>query len=150
MARSLYVLGAAAVLCTIAAGATWYLGKLPVDWWAEAAAKERRATVDPFATPGALSALDPFIANLADEDGKRYLRATLQAEFLSRKVPPEFTSRMPHIRDLLLTLFTSKTFAEIRTPQGKALLREEIINRMNRVLRKDLVRAVYFTEFIVQ
>jgi len=43
-----------------------------------------------------------------------------------------------------------KLFAEIRTPQGKALLRDEIINRMNRVLRKDLVKAVYFTEFIIQ
>ncbi len=150
MARSLYVLGAAAVLLGIAGGAAWYLGMLPLDRWAEAAAKEKSAAADPFATPGALSALDPFIANLADEDGKRYLRATLQVEFFGAKVPAEFASRLPQIRDLLLTLFTSKTFAEIRTPQGKALLREEIINRMNRVLRKDLVKAVYFTEFIVQ
>ena len=54
------------------------------------------------------------------------------------------------MRDLLLTLLTSKLFAEIRTPEGKALLRDEIINRMNRALNKDLVKAVYFTEFIVQ
>ena len=31
-----------------------------------------------------------------------------------------------------------------------ALLRDEIINRMNRTLNKDVVKAVYFTEFIVQ
>src|SRR5439155_23781030 len=99
---------------------------------------------------GALPALGPFIANLADEDGKRYLKATGQVEFLEGKVPPEVNARLPQIRDLLLTLFTSKLFAEIRTPQGKALLRDEIINRLNRVLRHDVVKAIYFTEFIVQ
>jgi len=99
---------------------------------------------------GALLPLDPFLANLADEDGRRYLKATLQVEFFGRRVPDDFNARVPQMRDLLLTLLTSKLFAEIRTPEGKALLRDEIINRMNRALNKDLVKAVYFTEFIVQ
>ena len=99
---------------------------------------------------GALLALDPFIANLADEDGKRYLKTTIQLEFFARRVPDDASARIPQIRDLLLTLFTSKLFAEIRTPEGKALLRDEVMNRVNRALRKDLVKAVYFTEFIVE
>lgn len=99
---------------------------------------------------GAMEALDPFIANLADEDGRRYLKATMQLEFYESSVPDELSSHMAQVRDLILTLFTSKTFADIRTPEGKGLLREEIINRINRVLRRDVVKAVYFTEFIVQ
>ena len=39
---------------------------------------------------GALLALEPFIANLGDEDGKRYLKATLQVEFFGARVPDEF------------------------------------------------------------
>ncbi len=74
----------------------------------------------------------------------------MQVEFFASAVPEEFTARMPQMRDLLLTLFTSKVFAEIRTPDGKALLRDEIINRLNRALGRDLVKAVYLTEFIVQ
>jgi flagellar FliL protein len=99
---------------------------------------------------GALAPLDPFIANLADEDGKRYLKATIQVEFFAAQLPDGWNSRLPQIRDLLLTLFTSKTFAEVRTAQGKAVLRDEIINRVNRALKEDQVKAVYFTEFIVQ
>ena len=99
---------------------------------------------------GALEALDPFIANLADEDGRRYLKATMQLEFFDPAAPEELSGHMAQVRDLILTLFTSKTFADIRTPEGKGLLREEIINRVNRVLRRDVVKAVYFTEFIVQ
>jgi len=47
-------------------------------------------------------------------------------------------------------LLTSKTFDEIRTPEGKQDLREEIIRRVNQTLDRDVVKAVYFTEFIVQ
>src|SRR6266446_3320379 len=134
------------VLVAGGAGAAWYLGLLPGQ---KAEAKEE---VKEAAKPavGALLALEPFIANLGDEDGKRYLKATLQVEFFNARVPDEFTARQAQVRDLLLTLFTSKQFAEIRTPQGKALLRDEIINRINRALNRDFVKAVYFTEFIVQ
>jgi flagellar FliL protein len=99
---------------------------------------------------GALEPLDPFIANLSDEDGRRYLKATMQVEFYDAIVPPEFQHRLPQARDMLLTLLSSKTFADVRTPQGKAVLREEIVNRLNTVLNEDAVKAVYFTEFIVQ
>ena len=129
-----------------AGGAAWRLGLL--SHGAPAQAKEEAKDEKP--AVGALLPLDPFIANLADEDGKRYLKATLQVEFFALQVPPDFSARIPQMRDLLLTLFTNKLFTEIRTPQGKALLRDEIINRMNRTLNKDVVKAVYFTEFIVQ
>ena len=99
---------------------------------------------------GTLEPMDPFIVNLSDEDGRRYVKATIQVEFYDAIVPPEFHRRLPQSRDMLLTLLSSKTFADIRTPQGKAVLREEIVNRLNTVLNEDAVKAVYFTEFIVQ
>ncbi|HJQ83974.1 MAG TPA: flagellar basal body-associated FliL family protein [Candidatus Binatia bacterium] len=137
------MLAVAAGLALLAVGVAlaWRLGI------AERTAAEARA---PEPAVGALVALDPFIANLADEDGKRYLKAALQVEFFGSRVPDEFSARIPQMRDLLLTLLTSKLFAEVRTPEGKAVLRDEIINRMNRTLDRDLVKAVYFTEFIVQ
>ena len=138
---ALAAFGALALVASVAAAALW-LGFLPERTPAEARVEEPAV--------GALLPLDPFLANLADEDGRRYLKATLQVEFFGRRVPDDFNARVPQMRDLLLTLLTSKLFAEIRTPEGKALLRDEIINRMNRALNKDLVKAVYFTEFIVQ
>ncbi len=99
---------------------------------------------------GGILALEPFIANLADDGGRRYLKATFQIDFGKASVPSTMNARLPQVRDLLLTLFTSKTFDDIRTPEGKQQLREEIIARVNQVLDRDLVKAVYFTEFIVQ
>jgi flagellar FliL protein len=145
--KLLFILVGVVVLAGGGAGAAWYLGLLGHAAKAEAKEEAKHA---PEPAVGALLALEPFIANLADEDGKRYLKATLQVEFFGAAVPEEFNARVPQMRDLLLTLFTSKEFTEIRTPQGKAQLRDEIINRMNRSLNKDLVKAVYFTEFLVQ
>jgi flagellar FliL protein len=140
------VAGGGLLVAGLGAGA-WFAGLVPHGTRAEAKADAHEE--EPPAV-GALLALDPFIANLADEEGRRYLKATLQVEFADAHVPPEFTARLPQVRDLLLTLFNSKTFAEVRTPQGKAVLRDEIINRINRAMRRDVAKAVYFTEFIVQ
>lgn len=137
VSRAGSILVAAAALA-LGAGATWYLGR------AQAAARLERPTA------GALLPLDPFVANLADDGGKRYLKAALQVELFEARVPAELETGLPQVRDLLLTLLSSKRFAEIATPQGKAQLRGEIVARVNRALGRDLVRAVYFTEFIVQ
>ncbi len=145
--KLLLLVGGAVLVLAGGGAVSWFLGVLP-HGGASAEAKEEAKAEKP--AVGALLALDPFIANLGDEDGKRYLKATLQVEFFDSHVPDEFNARLPQVRDLLLTLFTSKLFAEIRTPQGKAVLRNEIINRMNRALNKDVVKAVFFTEFIVQ
>jgi flagellar FliL protein len=140
----LLVIGGVVLALGGGAGAAWHFGLIPHGTKAEASAEATHEKEG----PGAIVPLDPFIANLADEDGKRYLKATLQVEFVGAKEPEEF--KLPQVRDLLITLFSSKQFAEIRTPEGKAVLREEIINRLNRALHKDVVKQVYFTEFIVQ
>jgi len=102
------------------------------------------------AAAGAMRALDPFLANLADESGTRYLKMSLQVEFVGPEPPPALDARMPQIRDVILTLVTSKTFADIRTPDGKERLREDVIERIDHVLQQPAVKSVYFTEFIVQ
>ncbi|HXJ35879.1 MAG TPA: flagellar basal body-associated FliL family protein [Candidatus Eisenbacteria bacterium] len=130
--------------------AAWRLGLANVGQRADAAIDPARGGARRMAGDGALEPMDPFIANLSDDDGHRYLKATIQVEFYDSIVPPEFHGRLPQARDMLLTLFSSKNFAEVRTPQGKAVLREEIVNRLNTVLNQDAVKAVYFTEFIVQ
>ncbi len=147
------ILAAVVLLGGGGGGAAWYLGLLggpPDDIEAEAASLDPTAGMADPTAPGAMLEIDPFIANLADDGGSRYLKTTFQIEFATDVVPPDAQARTPQIRDLLLTLLTSKTFEEIRTPAGKQNLREDIINRVNQAIDDDTVRAVYFTEFIVQ
>ena len=102
------------------------------------------------ATLGPMFKLDAFIANLADEGGSRYLKARVELEMGDAAMAGELENRLPQIRDMVLVLLSSKTFADIRTPRGKAQIRDEIIMRVNSALTTGEIRQVYFTEFVVQ
>lgn len=163
--KLMLVVGLVVLLAAGAAGA-WYAGLLPIGTAndAEHAADDEHGAAASHAsakagdhgkgggpgTVGSMRPLDPFLANLADEAQSRYLKMTLQVEFVGAEAPPAFDARLPQIRDVILTLVTSKTFADIRTPEGKERLREDVIDRINHVLAQDAVKSVYFTEFIVQ
>jgi flagellar FliL protein len=93
--------------------------------------------------------LDPFIVNLVDDQGIRYMKLQLQLE-LKDLDPPSMEREIPKIRDSLVVLLSSKRFDEISTMEGKARLREEILYRLDRILGAGKAEAVYFTDFVVQ
>jgi flagellar FliL protein len=99
---------------------------------------------------GPLYKMNTFIVNLAGDSGSRYLKATMQLEMSGQEMEDELDGRTPQVRDLVLTLLSSKTFGDISTSAGKFALREEVVSRVNEILTAGEVRQVYFTEFVVQ
>lgn len=102
------------------------------------------------ATIGALFPLKTFIVNLADPKGKRYLRVTMQIELKEGEPVEIFEQRLVQVRDIILMVLPTKRFQEIRSVDGKTLLRQEIMTRLNDLLKKEVVTNIYFTEFVVQ
>ena len=108
------------VLLLVGGGAAWYLGKLPFGSKAEdahaeggehgeaaSAAEHGGGAAEKGggghgegggAGAGALLAIEPFLANLADDGGSRYLKATFQVEFAGAAPPAGIEARMPQIR----------------------------------------------------
>jgi flagellar FliL protein len=97
-----------------------------------------------------LTALEPFIANLADPSGKRYLRTTFEIEVRPAPAVEELKKKSSQIRDSILLILTNKSYDDIRTTTGKAALREEIVAELNKVLSSGKARQIFFKEFIVQ
>jgi flagellar FliL protein len=100
--------------------------------------------------PGTIADMEPFIVNLADAPEIRYLKLTVKLDLDRPAAAEEIKQRSPQIRDSILVLLTSKDSSTIRTPQGKAQLRDEITQRINGLLPKPGVRSAYFTEFVIQ
>lgn len=101
--------------------------------------------------PGTVLDLEPFIVNLADPAGKRYLKLKIAVDAKDEKLKKEIETRVPQIRDSILLLLTSKSYADIAPVAGKIRLRNEILKIINRSLMGvGSVHAVYFTEFVVQ
>jgi flagellar protein FliL len=101
-------------------------------------------------TGGQLVTLDSFVVNLSDPMGRRYLKTTLDVEVANAAAAAELTAAMPKVKDTLLLLLSSKSFADISSMDKKIELKNDIVSRLNQIIGKNKVRNVYFTEFVVQ
>ncbi|MGC8718977.1 MAG: flagellar basal body-associated FliL family protein [Thermodesulforhabdaceae bacterium] len=94
--------------------------------------------------------MDTFLVNLADPGGKRYLKLTMELELDNKKVEEEITKETSRIRDVILTVLSSKTFDDISTLPGKQTLKKELMTKVNASLKNGKVTNIYFTEFLIQ
>lgn len=94
--------------------------------------------------------MEDITVNLADTDNSRFLRAKIKLEVRNEEAKAKVEAAMIKINDLVITDLTSKTFKEIRTPQGKYKLKEELVYRINQLLGGKPVKGLYFTEFVSQ
>jgi flagellar FliL protein len=99
---------------------------------------------------GPICSLETFIVNLADKGGNRYLRVTMDLELGKAELQTEVDKRMPQIRDSILMILPSKRFDDISTVEGKIELRDEILEKLNSLLKLGKITNIYFKEFVVQ
>ncbi len=92
--------------------------------------------------------LDPFVVNLGGPSN--FLKLTLQLEMTSPDDKQYLEGRLAPIRDSIVILLSSKTAQSVASPEGKLQLKDDINVRINQALGKDLIRNVYFTEFVMQ
>jgi flagellar FliL protein len=125
------------------AGAWWYMGKK-----AEAAPAE-----DP-ATPAGVITLDPFIVNLSDPGGRRFLRISLRLLVKSEEQAKELAENellLLKARSGVLELLATQKSEELQTPEGKAELKKHIAERATEAFGGHTeVTDVLFAEFVVQ
>lgn len=91
-----------------------------------------------------------FIVNIISEDNNHYVKAAITLELSSEESKEEATLRMPQIRDAILLLVGNKTYEELHDLQGKKQLKAELLSKINGFLQTGKVRAIYFTDFVVQ
>ncbi len=96
------------------------------------------------------AALEPFLVNLADPLGKRYIKLTLEAELATPEVADELSKQRPKIRDGVIMLLSSKTYADLASAENKLVLQNEIVRRLNQILGGPKVTRVFFTDMVIQ
>jgi flagellar FliL protein len=99
---------------------------------------------------GHIFSMDPFVVNLSDPRGKRYLKTKIELEYTQQGVETELKARLPQLRDMILILLSSKRLEEIQDIEDKIALRNDLIMRINQILKRGAVRNLYFTEFVIQ
>ena len=94
--------------------------------------------------------IEEFVVNIISGDTAHYVKASLTVELTNEEVKGEVEKRMPQMRDAILLLISNKTFEELQDMQGKKQLKAELTSRINSFLKTGKVKAVYFTNFVVQ
>jgi len=141
------------------------VGVLPVPFGPLAEAREAAERARPPVT--VMYPTKERVVNLLDKQTSHYLKVQLTLEFIDTKLkePPkgdavktqqdDFAKGMAGytavIEDALTTTLSSKSSSDLLKPDGKDLLKQELIDKVNRALHDDEKAVnVYFTSFIIQ
>lgn len=96
---------------------------------------------------GAIYPLESFVVNL---QGGRYIRCQIQLEFVERDVPQRFYARLIPVRDSLIKLLAMRSADDATSEKGRDTLKNDIKETVNEILKREEVKNVYFTQFVVQ
>jgi flagellar FliL protein len=113
----------------------------------EAAAQEPALALS---EPVVTVALAPFVVNLYEPGGTRYLKLVIEAEVPGETGSQIVTANSASIRNRVIAYLSGLSFADTQGPEQKDVIQKELVKQINEVLRRDVVRNVYFTEFIIQ
>jgi flagellar FliL protein len=105
------------------------------------------------AEPPAVVDLEPFVVNLADTDGKRFLRVSLtlvvEGEQHAKAFEEDAVARAM-VRSAILERLTQLSSDTLVTPGGKAALKKVITEIVGHHAAHLKISDVVFSEFIVQ
>ena len=97
-----------------------------------------------------LYGLEPFVVNVTGDGYNRFLKLRVELETSDPQLKEELDARLPQVRDALIVLLSSKQLSDITDFEGKALLKEDILERVNDLMETGSIRSILFTEFVVQ
>jgi flagellar basal body-associated protein FliL len=164
MIKIVAIIGVVLVLCGGIIAAV-VMGVIPVPFGPLAEARAAAEKAKPPVT--VMYVIKERVVNLTDKSTSKYLKVALSLEFIDTKVkdPPKgaavlaqqtvFAEEMsPYsaiIDDALGTTLSSRSSADLIKPEGKELLKNELILNVNHALHdEEKVVNVYFTSFIIQ
>ena len=98
------------------------------------------------------------LSQLQEEGGETAAEEEADGELFQRLVDAvpsasslaDLEQRVPQVRDMTILLLASKRLSELSDFEGKALLKEDLRERVGSLLAAGTVDSVMFTEFVVQ
>jgi flagellar FliL protein len=129
----------------IGGGAAW--------WFLRGTATEAKAAAEPPLEERGLLTFEPFLANLTDEGGNRFVKATIGLVVETEEEAKHLEEKpvvMGHLRSAILELLTLQSAPILVTPEGKEALKKKIRERTTELLKDQKVIDVLFSEFVVQ
>ncbi len=98
---------------------------------------------------GPTMSLDSFVVNLNEQGGNRYLKVALELEF-GEALEEETKRLMPRLRDQILVYLSSLKADQALRLETKQEIKKKLLELAEEVFGSNMVKAVYFKEFVMQ
>ncbi|MGI9607351.1 MAG: flagellar basal body-associated FliL family protein [Acidimicrobiales bacterium] len=99
---------------------------------------------------GEILPIPEMTLNLADPEALHFARIGLAAVLLEGEDPVIAEGKLPIIQDIVIDVVGNRTFAELREPGIKNILRDEISEKTREAFDGETVSRVIFTSFVMQ
>lgn len=101
---------------------------------------------------GPLLALAPLVANIQGAEGEdaHYLKLSASVEVKDEAAVLLVEAAMVPVRDQLLMHLSSLTVADTNGPDKRTVLQKKMVELANHAIGDELVKRVFFTEFVIQ
>lgn len=139
--------GAAVALLAGGGGAAYYFGVFGGGEEVEA------STVEPVEVPAGLLELEPFLTNIADKRDDHAARLQVKLVIAPADKIAEIEGDvlvMARLRDSILSLLATKSYSDLKGPEGKEGFRTELFESLKAQFGDAELREVLFGDFIVQ
>ncbi|MBK7090853.1 MAG: flagellar basal body-associated FliL family protein [bacterium] len=94
--------------------------------------------------------VEGIVVNPAETQGTRYLSCSISFELASAEDKQAFEDKAVKIKDLLITILSSKTVDELADIKVRNDMRRQILVVVNRFTTPSQATAVYLTDFVLQ
>jgi flagellar protein FliL len=144
--KTFIIIGAVVLLLAGGGGGFWWFSR---GAHAAALAEPKKEAAE---AGGGVVPLEPFLVNLADKSGTRYLRTTLKLIVPDEKTAERLAKNdvaITRARSAILELLTTETADQLVTAEGKTVLKKAIGERVSPLVGVQ-VTDVLFADFVVQ
>ncbi len=94
--------------------------------------------------------IESIIVNPAGTAGTRYLSCSVSFELPGKEDMKAFESKSVKIKDILITVLSSKTVEELSDVKKRNAMRRQILAVVNKYVNPARATAVYLTDFVLQ
>jgi len=103
------------------------------------------------AKPGPIHTMEPFIVNLNEPQGGRFLRTTLDIEMDDEKALAVLVENQRAVRDVILRTLSNLKVADTMGEENRIKIQKTIAEKIqDKLADKDAVKNIYFADFVVQ
>jgi len=145
------------VVAVVMAGAAFFVTKtvvLPKFGPAAAATNAETREEDEQGAPkqgeGEVYLIEDLLINPNGTSGTRYLSTSLGLEVATPESVKRLEERDLQVRDMLISVLSSRTVTQLTDNTEREKMRQEIQARLNSMLGKNELLAVYFVDYVMQ